>query len=130
MSKRDSYFYCTYIPLLKGVAHELCYYHFLFIFFRLFGNYAYFCKQELNISNSAKYWAELKDLSDNVKLELITLLSSSMTRTEKDIKKDASEKLEAALQKFNTDWGGDGSALEISHELREGIENSRTVEEW
>ena len=53
-----------------------------------------------------------------------------MTRTEKDIKKDASEKLEAALQKFNTDWGGDGSALEISHELREGIENSRTVEEW
>ena len=81
-------------------------------------------------SVSAKYWAELKDLSDNVKLELITLLSSSMTRTEKDIKKDASEKLEAALQKFNTDWGGDGSALEISHELREGIENSRTVEEW
>ncbi len=81
-------------------------------------------------SVSAKYWAELKDLSDNVKLELITLLSSSMTRTEKDIKKDASEKLEAALQKFNTDWGGDGSALEISHELREGIENSRNVEEW
>jgi hypothetical protein len=81
-------------------------------------------------SVSAKYWAELKDLSDNVKLELITLLSSSMTRTEKDIKKDAREKLEAALQKFNTDWGGDGSALEISHELREGIENSRTVEEW
>ena len=73
---------------------------------------------------------QLKDLSDNVKLELITLLSSSMTRTEKDIKKDASEKLEAALQKFNSDWGGDGSALEISHELREGIENSRTVEEW
>ena len=44
-------------------------------------------------SVSAKYWAELKDLSDNVKLELITLLSSSMTRTEKDIKKDASEKI-------------------------------------
>lgn len=79
---------------------------------------------------SAKYWAELKDLSDNVKLELITLLSSSMTRSEEDVKRQASEKLEAALQKFNTDWGGDGSALEISHELREGIENSRTVEEW
>ena len=31
---------------------------------------------------SAKYWSELKDLSDNVKLELITLLSSSMTRPE------------------------------------------------
>ena len=27
---------------------------------------------------SAKYWSELKDLSDNVKLELITLLSSSL----------------------------------------------------
>ena len=30
---------------------------------------------------SAKYWSELKDLSDNVKLELITLLSSSMVHT-------------------------------------------------
>jgi len=79
---------------------------------------------------SAKYWAELKDLSDNVKLELITLLSSSMTRSEDDIKRQASEKLEAALQKFNTDWGGDGSAMEISNELREGVENSRTIEDW
>ena len=33
---------------------------------------------------SAKYWSELKDLSDNVKLELITLLSSSMTHVWKD----------------------------------------------
>ena len=33
---------------------------------------------------SAKYWKELKGLSDNVKLELITLLSSSMTHPEKE----------------------------------------------
>ena len=79
---------------------------------------------------SAKYWEELKDLSDNVKLELITLLSSSMTRSETDIKKEANEKLESALLKFSTDWGGDASAMDISHELREGIENRRTVEEW
>ena len=37
-------------------------------------------------SISAKYWSELKDLSDNVKLELITLLSSSMTRPEEEKK--------------------------------------------
>ena len=30
---------------------------------------------------SAKYWSELKDLSNEVKLELISLLSSSMRHT-------------------------------------------------
>ena len=34
---------------------------------------------------SAKYWSELKDLSDNVKLELITLLSGSMAYSEEQL---------------------------------------------
>lgn len=33
---------------------------------------------------SAPYWAELKNLSNEVKLELITLLSSSMRHSEED----------------------------------------------
>lgn len=37
---------------------------------------------------SARYWSELKDLSDSVKLELITLLSSSMVKTESEDNSD------------------------------------------
>lgn len=33
---------------------------------------------------SAPYWSELKDLSNDVKLELISLLSSSMRHAEED----------------------------------------------
>ena len=33
---------------------------------------------------SARYWATLKDLSSDVKLELISLLSISLRNTEKD----------------------------------------------
>ena len=35
-------------------------------------------------STSARYWATLKDLSNDVKLELISLLSTSMRKTEED----------------------------------------------
>ena len=34
--------------------------------------------------NSARYWYELKDLSNDVKLELISLLSSSMRHSEEN----------------------------------------------
>ena len=38
--------------------------------------------------------------------------------------------LDAALAKFHKDWGGEGSAMEIAEELRNGRDNSRTVETW
>ena len=79
---------------------------------------------------SAPYWAELKDLSDNVKLELITLLSSSMNRPEVDVKKKASQRFEAALAKFSGDFGGKKEAMEIARELRQGAEMVRDVETW
>ena len=81
-------------------------------------------------ATSAPYWAELKDLSDNVKLELISLLSSSMNRPEVDLKKRARERFEAALAKFSGDFGGNKDAMEIARELRQGAEMVRDVGTW
>ena len=79
---------------------------------------------------SAKSWSELKELSDNVKLELITLLSRSMSHTETAARPNGNERLEAALRSFSKDWGGDGSAQDIANDLRRNVVNDRTVETW
>ena len=64
-------------------------------------------------SVSAKYWSELKDLSNSVKLELITLLSSSV----------ASSASEASNEKgwtksFAGRWEDDRTAEEIIDDIR------------
>ena len=64
---------------------------------------------------SAKYWSELKDLSDNVKLELITLLSSSMTHPENEGKTDAGK---GWTEKFAGKWQDDRTAEEIVEDIR------------
>lgn len=64
---------------------------------------------------SAKYWSELKDLSDNVKLELITLLSSSMTRLEKDEKSDTGKRW---TEEFAGKWQDDRTTEEIIEDIR------------
>ena len=64
---------------------------------------------------SAKYWSELKDLSDNVKLELITLLSSSMTHPEKEEKPDTGK---GWTEKFAGKWQDDRTAEEIIEDIR------------
>jgi hypothetical protein len=69
---------------------------------------------------SAKYWSELKDLSDNVKLELITLLSSSMTKSEKETAKPR----KGWASRFAGVWQDSRSAEEIVADLRA----ARTVE--
>lgn len=95
-------------------------------------------------SVSAKYWSELKDLSNSVKLELITLLSSSVANSvskpsnEKGWTKsfagrwqdDQNERLDAALARFHRDWGGNKEPEEIARELRQGPEMVRDVETW
>ena len=63
---------------------------------------------------SAKYWSELKDLSDNVKLELITLLSSSMTHSEEPIAKPR----KGWASRFAGVWKDSRSAEEIVEEIR------------
>ena len=100
----------------------------------------------LNVTspNSARYWSELKGLSDTEKIELIALLSSSMTHGETAEKTDddwttkfagkwgddQNERLDAALARFHSDWGGDKDPVEIARELRQGPEMVRDVETW
>lgn len=64
---------------------------------------------------SAKYWSELKDLSDNVKLELISLLSSSIAHTEKEGKEDTGK---GWTEKFAGKWQDDRTAEEIIDDIR------------
>lgn len=61
---------------------------------------------------SAKYWAELKDLSDNTKLELITLLSISMVRNE------SKEKSDHWADRFCGVWQDNRSTEEIIDDIR------------
>ena len=62
---------------------------------------------------SAKYWSELKDLSDNVKLELITLLSSSMTHSEEP----ATKPRKGWASRFAGVWKDSRSAEEIVDDI-------------
>jgi len=91
-----------------------------------------------------RYWPELKNLSNTAKLELITLLSSSMRLDEPKEEEtsdwtsafsgkyqdDSEERLEAALARFHKDWGGDKDPMEIARELRQVPEMVRDVEAW
>ena len=63
----------------------------------------------------AKYWSELKNLSDNVKLEPITLLSSSMTHPENGEKADDGK---GWTEKFAGKWQDDRTAEEIVEDIR------------
>jgi hypothetical protein len=58
-------------------------------------------------SSSARYWATLKDLSNDVKLELISLLSSSMRNTEEDW-----------TESFAGKWQDERSTEEIVDDIR------------
>jgi hypothetical protein len=63
---------------------------------------------------SAKYWSELKDLSDNVKLELISLLSISMKHPEEE-----SAKLgKGWASRFAGKWQDERSTEEITDDIR------------
>ena len=62
---------------------------------------------------SAKYWSELKDLSNSVKLELITLLSSSVAST---VSEPSNEK--GWTKSFAGKWQDDRSTEEIISDIR------------
>jgi hypothetical protein len=73
-------------------------------------------------SISAKYWSELKDLSDNVKLELITLLSSSMTHPEEEEEK--TEPRKGWASRFSGKWKDSRSAEEIVADIHAARTNN------
>lgn len=70
----------------------------------------------LNVTSpaSARYWSELKDLSNTEKIELIALLSSSMTSANKQ---PASHK-KGWTKSFAGKWQDDRSAEEIIADIR------------
>ena len=76
----------------------------------------------------AKYWPELAKLSNHDKQSLIVLLTSSLRSEaasfvdEEERRRVSNAKLDAALAKFHSDWGGDREPLDIANELRQGPE--------
>ena len=67
---------------------------------------------------SAKYWSVLKDLSNSVKLELITLLSSSIANS---VSETSNEK--GWTKSFAGRWEDDRTAEEVIEDIR----NSRNA---
>ena len=71
---------------------------------------------QINTSNSDTYWNLLKNLNDNIKLELISRLSNSLLVKSKEKKADnhwASE--------FSGAWQDSRSAEEIIDDIRRNI---------
>lgn len=64
-------------------------------------------------SIGARYWSELKNLSNSVKLELITLLSDSVAHS---VSESAAE--EGWTKSFAGRWQDDRSAEEIIADIR------------
>lgn len=64
-------------------------------------------------SDGAKYWSELKDLSNSVKLELITLLSNSVANSVSEASAD-----KGWTKSFAGRWQDDRSSEDIINEIR------------
>ena len=108
--------------IVSALRSYILFFQFLFCSFRI---YIYFCRQNskhiimkamtLSPSSpvSAKYWSELKDLSNSVKLELITLLSSSVANS---VSEPSSEK--GWTKSFAGRWQDDRTAEEIIEDIR------------
>lgn len=81
--------------------------------------------------NAELYRAMGEIADDKVLMEKVLAFVKSLIQKQKKARKnDDDKRLDTALAKFSSDWGGDGTPLEIAEELRQGIVNSRTVEEW
>ena len=81
--------------------------------------------------NAELYRAMGEIADDKALMEMVLDYVKSLIQKQKKARKnDDDKRLDAALAKFSSDWGGDGTPQEIAEDLRQGIVNSRTVEEW
>jgi len=82
--------------------------------------------------NAELYRAMGEIADDKALLEMVLRFVKSLTpaKQKKARENDDDERLEAALAKFSSDWGGNGTPEQIAEELRQGVENNRTVEAW
>ena len=81
--------------------------------------------------NAELYRAMGEIADDKVLMEKVLAFVKSLIQKQKKARKnDDDKRLDAALAKFSSDWGGDGTPQEIAEELRQGVINNRTVEVW
>lgn len=81
--------------------------------------------------NAELYRAMGEIADDKVLMEKVLAFVKSLIQKQKKARKnDDDKRLDAALAKFSSDWGGDDTPLEVADELRQGVVNNRTVEEW
>ena len=81
--------------------------------------------------NAELYRAMGEIADDKVLMEKVLAFVKSLIQKQKTAMiNDDDKRLEAALAKFSSDWGGNGTPQEIAEELRQGIVNNRKVEEW
>lgn len=81
--------------------------------------------------NAELYRAMGEIADDKALMEMVLDYVKSLIQKQKKAgKNDDDKRLEAALAKFSSDWGGDGTPEEIAEELRQGVINNRTVEVW
>ena len=82
--------------------------------------------------NAELYRAMGEIADDKALMELVLTFVKSLipAKQKKARRNDDGERLEAALAKFSSDWGGDGTPEQIAEEIREGVVNNRTVETW
>ena len=78
-----------------------------------------------NLSITDMYMGILSSLTNDEKLDLIAKLSESM-RKGNNVPKQTKD----VFNRFNEDWGGNGTAEEIADELRKSRVFTRTVDEW
>ena len=81
--------------------------------------------------NAELYRAMGEIADDKVLMEkVLAFVKSLIQKQKKSRKNDDDKRLDAALAKFSSNWGGDGTPQEIAEELRQGVINNRTVEVW
>ena len=73
--------------------------------------------------NAELYRAMGEIADDKVLMEKMLAFVKSLipAKQKKSRKNDKDEKLDAALAKFSSDWGGNGTPQEIAEELRQGV---------
>lgn len=81
---------------------------------------------------NAELYRAMGEIADNKVLmeKVLAFVKSLIQKQKKARKNDDNKRLDAALAKFSSDWGGDSTPEKIAEELREGVTNNRTVEVW
>ena len=72
--------------------------------------------------NAELYRAMGEIADDKVLMEKVLAFVKSLIQKQKKARKnDDDKRLDAALAKFSSDWGGDGTPQEIAEDLRQGV---------